>query len=158
MEALAFALRRITTGPLGVLLAGRTEAPADPLTIAAPPLPYSWRDLAAAVPGAGRIDLAPLDQGQIQGLLPPTLTAAQARFAADQSRGNPFWAIQVAASLEAAETPVPQLALTLSRRLARSLSPPAADALAVVAAAGRIAVPDAIAVLGHLVEDPAPPP
>ena len=27
MEALAFALRRITTGPLGVLLAARTEAP-----------------------------------------------------------------------------------------------------------------------------------
>ena len=155
IEALAFALRRITTGPLGVLLAARTEAPADPLTIDAPPLPDSWRDLPAAVPGAGRIDLVPLDQRQIQGLLPPTATAGQARLAAAQSRGNPFWAIQVAASLGAAETPVPQLALTLTRRLARSLSPPAADALAVVAAAGRIAVPDAIAVLGHLVGDPA---
>jgi DNA-binding CsgD family transcriptional regulator len=155
MEALAFALRRITTGSLGVLLAARTEAPADPLTIAAPPLPYGWRDLPAAVPGAGRIDLAPLDQWQIQGLLPPTVTAAQARLAAAQSRGNPFWAIQVAASLAAAETPVPQLALTPTRRLASSLTQPAADALAVVAAAGRIAVPEAIAVLGHLVGDPA---
>lgn len=107
VEALAFALRRITTGPLGVLLAVRTEAPADPLTIDAPPLPDKWRDLPAAVPGAGRIDLVPLDQRQIQGLLPPTATAAQARLAAAQSRGNPFWAIQVAASLEATETPVP---------------------------------------------------
>ena len=44
-EALAFALRRITTGPLGMLLAARTEAPADPLTIDAPPLPDSWREL-----------------------------------------------------------------------------------------------------------------
>ena len=154
MEALVFAVRRIATGPLGVLLAARTEAPADPLTINAPPLPYGWQALPAAVPEAGRIDLAPLDQRQIQDLL-PAATAAQARLAAAQSRGNPFWAIQVASSLEAAETPVPRLALTLTRRLASSLTPPAADALAVVAAAGRIAVPDAVTVLGHFAEDPA---
>jgi DNA-binding CsgD family transcriptional regulator len=155
LEALAFAVRRITAGPLGVLLAARTNAPADPLTIDAVPLPDSWRDLPGAVPGAGRIDLAPLDQLQIQGLLSPAVTAAQARLAAAQSRGNPFWAIQVAASLEAAEAPVPELALTLTRRLANSLSPPAADALAVVAAAGRITVPDAITVLGRFADDPA---
>lgn len=151
LEALAFAVRRITAGPLGVLLAARTEAPADPLTINAPPLSYGWRDLPATVPDVGRIDLAPLDQWQIQNLLPRTVTAAQARLAAAQSRGNPFWAIQVAASLEAAEAPVPELALTLTRRLARSLSQPAADA----PAAGRIAVPDAITVLDHLAGDPA---
>ena len=102
VEALAFAVRRIITGPLGVLLAARTDAPADPLTAAAPPPPDDWRDLPAAVPGAGQIDLAPLNQRQLQGLLPAELTAAQARQAAAQSRGNPFWAIQVAASLEAA--------------------------------------------------------
>jgi DNA-binding CsgD family transcriptional regulator len=155
MEALVFAVRRIAAGPLGVLLAPRTEAPADPLTAGAPPLPDSWRDLSAAVPGAGRIDLAPLDQWQIQDLLPPGVTAAQVRLAATQSRGNPFWALQVAASLAAAEAPVPELALTLTRRLARSLSQPAADALAVVAAAGRIAVPDAVTALGRLTGDPA---
>jgi DNA-binding CsgD family transcriptional regulator len=155
LEALTFAARRITTGPLGVLLAARTDAPADPLTVDAPPLPDSWHDLPAAVPGAARIDLAPLDQWQIQGLLPPTATAAQTRLVAAQSRGNPFWALQVAASLEAAEAPVPELALTLTRRLASSLSPPAADALAVVAAAGRISVPDAVAVLGRFTGDPA---
>jgi DNA-binding CsgD family transcriptional regulator len=154
-EALAFAVRRVSTGPLGVLLAARTEAAADPLTADAPPLPDDWQDLPAAVPGAGRIDLGPLDAGQIQGLLPTTVTAAQARLAAAQSRGNPFWAIQVAAGLAAAEAPVPQLALTLNRRLARSLSGPAADALAVVAAAGRIAVPDAVTVLDHFADDPA---
>jgi DNA-binding CsgD family transcriptional regulator len=155
LEALAFAARRITTGPLGVLLAARTEAPADPLTVDAPPLPDRWHDLPGAVPGAARIDLAPLDQWQIQGLLPPTATAAQARLVATQSRGNPFWALQVAASLEAAEVPLPELALTLTRRLARSLSPPAADALALVAAAGRISVPDAVTVLGRFTGDPA---
>jgi DNA-binding CsgD family transcriptional regulator len=154
VEALVFAVRRIAAGPLGVLLAARTEAPADPLTIDAPPLPYGWQDLPAAVPGAGRIDLAPLDQRQIQDLL-PAATAAQARLAAAQSRGNPFWALQVASSLEGDEAPVPQLALTLTRRLSGSLSQPAADALAVVAAAGRIAVPDAVTVLGRLAADPA---
>jgi AAA ATPase domain len=84
VEALVFAVRRIATGPLGVLLAARTEAPADPLTVDAPPLPYGWQDLPAAVPGAGRIDLAPLDQRQVQDLL-PAATAAQARLAAAQS-------------------------------------------------------------------------
>jgi hypothetical protein len=60
----------LDTGPPGVLLAARTEAPADLLTIDAPPLPCGWQDLPGAVPGAGRIGLAPLDQRQIQDLLP----------------------------------------------------------------------------------------
>ena len=154
LDALGFAVRRITSGPLGVLLAARADAPADPLTIGAPPLPHGWRDLPAALPAAEQIDLAPLDRGQIHSLLRGTVTAAQARLVATQSRGNPFWALQIAASLGSAEAAVPPLALTLTRRLSQSLSPPAADALAVVAAAGRIAVPDAIAVLGGL-DDPA---
>jgi DNA-binding CsgD family transcriptional regulator len=154
LDALGFALRRITSGPLGVLLAARADAPADPLTVGAPPLPRGWHGLAAAVPAAGQIDLAPLDRWQIDSLLPGTVTAAQARLVADQSRGNPFWALQIAAGLGSAEAAVPQLALTLTRRLSLSLSAAAADALAVVAAAGRIAVPDAIAVLGGL-DDPA---
>ena len=154
LEALAFAFRRITTGPLGVLLAVRTEAPADPLTAGAPPPPRDWLSLPAAVPGAERIDLAPLDRWQIQRLLPAGVTTAQAVLVATQSRGNPFWAIEIAGSLGSAQTPVPRLARTLTRRLSRSLSPPAAEALAVVAAAGRISVPDATAVLGHL-DDPA---
>jgi hypothetical protein len=49
---------------------------------------------------------------------------------------------------------VPPLARALTERLSRSLSSTAADALAAVAAAGRITVGDALAVLGHL-EDPA---
>jgi DNA-binding CsgD family transcriptional regulator len=157
LDALAFALRRITAGPLGVLLAARTDAPADPLTAGAPPPPHGWFDLPVAMTGAGRVDLAPLDQWQVQNLLPPTVPPAQARRAAVQSRGNPFWAKEIAASLEPAQAdaPVPPLALTLTKRLSRLLTQPAADALAAVAAAGRIAVPDAIAVLGDLVDNPA---
>ena len=49
---------------------------------------------------------------------------------------------------------MPPLARTLTDRLSRSLSPDAAEALAVVAAAGRIGVAEALAVLDHL-EDPA---
>ena len=48
------------------------------------------------------IDLAPLDMWQIQNLLPRTVTAAQARLVARQSRGNPFWAVEISASLELA--------------------------------------------------------
>ncbi len=153
-EALAFALRRVPAGPLSLLVAARTEAPADPLTAGAPPPSQAWRELLAALPAAEVVDLAPLDMWQVQNLLPRTVTAAQARLVARQSRGNPFWAIQVSASLADAEGQVPPLARTLTGRLSRSLSAGAGAVLAVVAAAGRIEVPEALAVLDHL-EDPA---
>ena len=155
VEALAFALRRITAGPLGVLLAVRAEALADPLTVGAPPLPQGWYELPAAVPRADRVDLAPLDKRQIQDLLPGTMTAAQVRLVATQSRGSPFWALQIAASADSSGGPVPRQALTLTRRLSRLLTQPATDALVVVSAGGRITLPDAITVLGRFVEDPA---
>jgi DNA-binding CsgD family transcriptional regulator len=153
LDALTFAFRRTASGPLGLLVAARTKAPADPLTAAAPPPPRGWRDLATAVPG-DTINLAPLDDRQVQQLLPPAVTAGQARLVARQSRGNPFWAREIAASLESADSPLPPLARTLTDRLARSLSPDASTALAVVAAAGRIAVSDALAALEPL-PDPA---
>ena len=154
LGALTFALRRVADEPLTVLLAARTEAPADPLTLGAPPVPHGWRDLLAAVPAAEQLTLAPLDARQVRDLLPPEASAAQARLVAGQSRGNPFWAREVWASLDTAGGTVPPLARALTDRLCRSLTPGAAEALAVVAAAGRLAMPDALAVLGHL-EDPA---
>ena len=154
VDALAFALRRITAGPLSLLLAARSEAPADPLTVGAPPLRHGWRDLLAGQPAAEEITLAPLDPWQIHKLLPDTATAAQARLVARQSRGNPFWAREIWASLEAADAPVPSLASAQSERLGQMLTPPARDAMATVVAAGRITVPDALAVLSYL-PDPA---
>ncbi|MGP0028340.1 MAG: AAA family ATPase, partial [Streptosporangiaceae bacterium] len=153
LDALTFAFRRVDSGPVGLLVAARTEAPADPLTVALPPPPQRWRDLVAAVP-AETLELAALDPGQVQRLLPATFSAAQARLVTRQARGNPFWAREVAASLETADSPVPPLARTLTDRLARTLTPEACEALAVVAASGRITVPDALAVLGPL-GDPA---
>jgi DNA-binding NarL/FixJ family response regulator len=154
LAALAFALRRVTTGPLSVLLAARAEAPADPLTVGAPPPPRGWRDLLAALPAAEEIMLGPLDARQVQSLLPRAVSAAQVRLVTQQSRGNPFWAEEIWAAPGSAETPVPPLARALTERLSRSLTPAAAEALATVAAAGRIPVPDVLAVLGHL-QDPA---
>jgi AAA ATPase domain len=46
--ALAFALRRITDGPLGLLIAARTAASADPLTVGEPPPPLGWQSLLTA--------------------------------------------------------------------------------------------------------------
>jgi DNA-binding CsgD family transcriptional regulator len=154
LEALTFALRRVPGGPLSLLVAARSEAAADPLTAGAPPPSPGWRGLLAALPAAEVIDLAPLDMWQIQNLLPRTVTAAQAREVARQSRGNPFWAIQVSASLGSAESRVPPLARTLTGRLSRSLSTGAAAALAAIAAAGRIGVAEALEVLNDLA-DPA---
>jgi DNA-binding CsgD family transcriptional regulator len=153
-EALAFALRRVPGGPLSLLVAARSEAAADPLTAGAPPPSHDWHGLLAAIPATEVMDLAPLDMWQIQNLLPANVTAAQARLVARQSRGNPFWAIQIAASLDSAPGAVPPLARTLTSRLSRSLSSEARDALAVVAAAGRIGAAEAVAVLDHL-PDPA---
>ena len=135
-------------------MAARTEAAADPLTAGAPPPPHGWRDLLAALPVTDVIDLVPLDMWQIQNLLPRTATAAQAREVARQSRGNPFWALQVSASLEGAESQVPPLARTLTDRLSRTLSADAFAALAAVAAAGRIGVSEALEALKDLA-DPA---
>ena len=98
-EVLAFALRRVPAGSLSLLVAARTGAPADPLTAGAPPPSSDWHELLAALPAAEMIDLAPLDMWQIQNLLPPDVTAAQARMVARESRGNPFWALQISASL-----------------------------------------------------------
>ena len=153
LEALTFALRRVDSGPLSVLLAARAEGPADPRTAGAPSPGGGWRDLLEAVGGAQRIELAPLDIWQVQRLLPPTVSAAQARLAARQSRGNPFWAKEVSASLESSGTATPPMAIALTQRLSRSLSPEAAEALAVVAAAGRITIGDTLAVLDD-VPDP----
>jgi DNA-binding CsgD family transcriptional regulator len=154
LDALTFAFRRVDHGPLGLLAAARTEAPADPLTAVSPPPPEGWRGLVAAVP-AQTIDLVPLDHWQVQRLLSRTVSAAQARTVARQSRGNPFWAIEVAASLQDSDTPLPALARTLTERLARSLSETAGEALAVVAGAGRITVADALAALSHVEDPPA---
>jgi DNA-binding CsgD family transcriptional regulator len=153
LDALAFALRRILSGPLSLLVAARAEAAADPLTVGAPPLSRGWQQLLTHLPAAEVLDLAPLDMWQVQNLLPRTVTAAQARLVARQSRGNPFWAIQISAGLDA-DSPLPPLARALTDRLSRSLSVGAAAALAAVAAAGRIGVREAVAVLGDL-EDPA---
>jgi hypothetical protein len=151
LEALTFAFRRADRGPVGLLMTARTEVQADPLT-AAPAPPRGWRDLAAAVP-AETIELAPLDYRQVRRLLPDTVSAAQARDITRQSRGNPFWAREIAVSLESAGSPVPTLARSLTDRLARSLSKEADEVLAVVAACGRISVRNTIVMLDHL-DDP----
>ncbi len=150
LETLAFALRRMTDAPLSLLLAARSEAPADPLTVGAPPLRQGWRDLLAGRAATEEITLAPLDTSQIQNLLPDSATAAQARLVARQSRGNPFWAREVWASLETTDGPLPPLASAQSDRLRAMLTPAGRDVMATVAAAGRITVPGTLAVLDYL--------
>jgi DNA-binding CsgD family transcriptional regulator len=168
LEALKFALRRISAGSLSLLLAARTDAPADPLTVGAPPLPHDWRELLSAWPATERITLGPLDARQVQGLLPPGATARQVRAVTHQSRGNPFWAREVWAGMAAGETagqgePVvpPRARAALADRLRRSLPRSAAAALTVVAAAGRISLADAVSVLddvpGPAADDVADP-
>jgi DNA-binding NarL/FixJ family response regulator len=154
LDALAFALRRMTAGALTLLLGARTEAAADPLTAGAAPLSVRWRTLLGALPVAEEIELAPLDMWQVQKMLPEGVSAERARLVARQSRGNPFWAKEILASLNSGETTVPPLARSLAQRLSRSLSPAAAAALAVVAAAGRIGLAEALEVLDYL-DDPA---
>ncbi|HSZ39906.1 MAG TPA: AAA family ATPase [Trebonia sp.] len=178
LEALEFALRR-SAGPLSVLLGARTEAPADPLTVGAPPLALNWRRLLNAVPASTEVTLAPLKVAQVQRLLPPTASPAQARLVTLQSRGNPFWAVEIwtditspapgaAPALVVAPAPeaeservaapdgppaplVPPLArAALAGRLERSLTGLAARVPAIVAAAGRITVADTLAVLADL--------
>ena len=71
-EVVTFALRRLSSGPLSLLVAARTEAVADPLTAGAPPPPRAWHELLAAVPVAEAIDLGPLDGGRSRTCCPGT--------------------------------------------------------------------------------------
>jgi DNA-binding CsgD family transcriptional regulator len=151
-EVVTFALRRLSSGPLSLLVAARTEAVADPLTAGAPPPPRAWHELLAAVPVAKAIDLGPLDVRQIQNLLPRNVTAAHARMVTRLSRGNPFWALQVSASPGTAPNEVPALARTLTDSLSRSLSDSGSAALVAVAAAGRITLSEVLAVLDYLID------
>jgi DNA-binding CsgD family transcriptional regulator len=154
LEALAFALRRVSVGPLSVLLAARGDASADPFTVGAPAPSHRWRELLAALPTAEVLELVPLELSQVQMLLPASVSATRARVVTDQSRGNPFWALEISANLDVGEAPVPPLARALTDRLSRSLSDAAAETLATVAAAGRMGVNEALVVLDHL-SDPA---
>ena len=122
METLTFAFRRITSGPLSVLIAARTASSPDPLTAGEPAPPQGWRSLLLALSDREVIGLAPLDMSQIQHLLPDTVTAAQARKIARESRGNPFWAKAILARLDSGESILPPVARSLPERLSRSLT------------------------------------
>jgi DNA-binding CsgD family transcriptional regulator len=154
METLTFAFRRMTGDKVSLLIAARTAASPDPLTAGEPSPPQGWRSLLTALSDSAVIDLAPLDISQVRQLLPDRVTAARARFIAEESRGNPFWARAILASLDSGESTVPPVARSLPGRLSRALSPAAAEALTVVAAAGRVRLTEALTLLAHL-EDPA---
>ena len=152
LEALGFALRRLTQGPLSLLIAARTEAPADPRTVGTPAPSRDWRGLLTTIAQPSEVVLAPLDAAQVQRLLPTTATAAQAQLVAAQSRGNPFWALELWPDIAAAPPAPSGDAARVSPRLVagrfqRSLPPPAIAALAVVAAAERIGDDEALAVM-----------
>lgn len=161
-DALVFALRRLRSDRVSLLITARTEAPADPRTVAEPPPSTAWRALPAGA-GAGDDDalrLAPLDDGSVRRLLAATLEApvsrADAGWIAEQSRGNPFWAVQLGTAMgRGGEPRLPPAARSLGRRLADALPAGPLAALAVVSAAGRCTAADAIAVLGGSVSDPA---
>lgn len=150
VNALVFALRRLRAVSVSLLLSARTESAGDPLAMAAPPPTERWHDLLEAVPSAALLELAPLNAQQVQRLLAGRVTRKQATWVAEQSRGNPFWARELAEAREFTDATVPPLAATLTRRLSETLTPQVADALAVVAAAGRIDLADAVAALDHL--------
>ena len=154
LETLTYAFRRINDGAVTLLIAARTAASPDPLTAGEPAPPQGWRNLLPALSDTQLIELAPLDIWQIQHLLPDRVTVAQARLIARESRGNPFWARSILASLDSGESTVPPVARSLPERLSRWLTGSAGEALAVVAAAGRLRFPEALALLSHL-DDPA---
>jgi len=58
-----------------------------------------WREFVDALPVFQTLVLDPLDATQVTRLLPASLTPAQVRQVTEQSGGNPFWALQSAATL-----------------------------------------------------------
>jgi DNA-binding CsgD family transcriptional regulator len=155
VSALTYALRRLRTGPVSLLVTARGDDTADPFAAELPPRIHRTRELIGALPATDAVVLGPLNETQIQRLLPHDFGPADVVRVTQRSGGNPFWARQLAASLQNDDESVPQLALALSRRLMASLSVAAGEALAVVSAAGRLSVTDALSTLDGVVDDPA---
>ncbi|HYL40732.1 MAG TPA: AAA family ATPase, partial [Candidatus Binatus sp.] len=117
IEALAFAVRRLTDQPLRLLLARRADGGAAP---------GSGLDLAVSTtagPGAvERLRLGPLSVGAIQALLRSrvglTLSRPRLLRLAEASGGNPFFALELARSQPSADPGVPlPVPLSLERML-----------------------------------------
>jgi DNA-binding CsgD family transcriptional regulator len=154
LDALGFALRRLGEQPVSVFLTARIQGQADPLTVGSPPPPAQWRELTAAFPGAVHVALGPLGAEQVRRVLGTHVAPRQAQQIAEQARGNPFWAREITMNMHPHGAALPQPARVLEQRLSRLLNAEAAEALAVVAAGGRMRVADALSALDHLA-DPA---
>jgi DNA-binding NarL/FixJ family response regulator len=143
--ALVFAVRRITGGPFGLLVARRTPVAAGPELGSAPELPF-WRKHVAlqGVSAAALFHIVKRELGE--SMSRPTLTRVT-----EASGGNPYFAIELARSAAldggGAALRIPQSLSTLtSERLSR-LSAAARRAATAVAATSR-PTPQLLAALG----------
>ena len=152
---LAFAARRLSDEPIGLLLAQRTAGAAPaPLELDRPP----------AAERLDRLDLAPLSLGAVQRLLQRRLDWVPSRPVLHQvhelSGGNPFFALELGRAVQTGSLrlrPGERLPVTLDALVAarlRGLSPVARRGLAVAASMGQptLAIVDAVAGDGALAE------
>ena len=136
-RVLSYVIRRLTTEPVGVLVARRpTGLPSDPLGLSASPL----RDR------LHRMTLAPLSADQMQTLLTETaglpLPLRLGRAVHRAAAGNPFYGLEIARAVTRAgmrvldedAPPLPGGLQTVTARRVAALRGPARRALAVAAA------------------------
>lgn len=141
-DAVTFALRRLRTEPLRMLVTRRI---ADGLQGSAPADPKATAPLHELVPieSLERRRLGPLDTKAISRLLDERLGSAlpahSVRLLAERTAGNPFWALEVGAAVAAndpagGDLPIPGSLSALVAERVVAISPPAQEALLVVSA------------------------
>ena len=152
LETLSFALCRLDGVPLRILASRRTPGGVVDDTTNGPP-----------IRGLDAISVGPLDATIVRQLLADrldlTLPARVVDGLVAQTRGNPFWVLELGATLRAARTGAPasipqSLALLVSRRLDGLAAEPR-EALLAVSALPQPSVSLAVRALASRVNDPA---
>jgi DNA-binding CsgD family transcriptional regulator len=151
-DSLSFAFRRLESDSVLVLLARRLVEPVDDGT-----------EISLAVGAIERMPIGPLSLDAVQGLLRARLGRTFGRLTLlrihEASGGNPFYALEIAASLAAdfdptQPLPVPESLEGFVRKRLEGLPSPTLDALALISAVGRtrLEMLEAAGVARHAVE------
>lgn len=136
-QCLAYAARRLRDRPLTVLLTTRDESP-----LWHPPHGTEVTTLAATLEGVPRVSLRPLPDSSIGRMLSDrlgiTLSREESTQIADETGGNPFWALQFGQAWgDGIEGASPRSLGELVPKRIADLDPPVLDAACLVAALGR---------------------
>lgn len=159
-QALAFALRRLSTEPITLLATVRTASPLNQQRAS-----EADGALLSIVAPEQRMPVPPLSASGIKALIEERIGIpvfrTDAELITSATRGNPFWSLEFGIALKhdkrlpGTPLPIPDSVQGLVDPLIKAQPPEVASALCVVSALGSTSVPAVIRVLRAVLSDPA---